>query len=182
MAYRDKLRSMAETSMAPGESYRAGMRVSSRGATLVTAVGAGVGAAAGYLIGGAETLLASAIGGGVGGGVGALLGVGAAFVVGTRVPGTRNPFLAMVITDRAVRLHERSPLSNRPRPGPAVEVMRTDVRSMDLGPKRLTFPRKLTVSLRDGTRWDLEAVPLDDPEALVEEFDSGPQPPTAPTP
>lgn len=182
MVYRDKLKSLTEASLAPGESYRAGMRVSSRGATLVTAVGAGVGAAAGYLIGGAETLLSAAVGGGIGGGAGALLGVGTAYLTGSKVPGTRNPFLALVLTDRSVRLHERSPLSNRPQPAAAVAVGRTEVTSMDLGPKRLTFPRKLTVVLADGRRWELEAVPLDDPEALVSEFGSGRQPPAAPTP
>ena len=69
-------------------------------------------------------------------------------------------------TDRRILLLDRSPLTNRPATVVAERPL-DQVEGIEIGPKRLTFPRNATVSFTDGTAWDLELMVIDKPEEFA---------------
>jgi hypothetical protein len=165
MAYADKVAARLDGELAQGEGFRDMVRVARRGATTIAAALAGAGAVVGYLVatsGSDTSFVSAALGGGIGAGVGAAAGAAVAFLRGGGSLPTRNPYLVLARTDRRMLLMERSPLTNRPA-AIAAEQPLHQVKGIDLGPRRLTFPRRAKISFADGTSWDLEMMVIDKP-------------------
>lgn len=169
MAYIDRVSSTIQPRLEEGEVLVAALRSARRGATMIAAVAAGIGAAAGFLIatsGYDGGFAAAALGGGVGGGAGAAVGFGIAWRMGGDDLPTRNPYLVVARTDRRLLMLPRSPLTNRPTSVAAARPL-AEVGSIAIGPKRFSFPRTTTIRFSDGSSWELEAMAIDEPEGFA---------------